>query len=77
MALRTFEPHWVSILYIPMIDFTDFKSGTIINTDSHLETAQYQGRFIYEKDGVKQILTNKKQGEDFTLLDTEYMVLEI
>ena len=32
---------------------------------------------IYEKDGVKQILTNKKQGEDFTLLDTEYMVLEI
>jgi hypothetical protein len=43
-----------SILYIPMIDFTDFKSGTIINTDSHLETAQYQGRFIYEKDGVRE-----------------------
>ncbi len=31
---------------------------------------------VYEKDGVKQLLTNKKQG-DFTLLDTEYSVVNI
>ncbi len=32
---------------------------------------------VYEKDGVKQIITNKKQGEDFTLLDAEYSVINI
>ena len=43
-----------SILSIPMMDFTDFKSGTIINTDSQLKTLEYQGRFIYEKDGISR-----------------------
>lgn len=32
---------------------------------------------VYLKDGKKEILTNKKQGDDFTLLDTEYTVVEI
>ncbi len=32
---------------------------------------------VYEKDGIKQLITNKKQGEDFTLLDTEYSVKNI
>lgn len=29
---------------------------------------------IYDKDGKKEVLTNKKQGEDFTLLDSEFVV---
>ena len=32
---------------------------------------------VYEKDGEKQILTNKKQGDDFTLLDDEYKIVNI
>lgn len=32
---------------------------------------------VYDKDGKKEILTNKKQGEDFTLLDTDYLVKEL
>ncbi len=32
---------------------------------------------VYDKDGVKQILTNKKQGENFTLLDDDYSLVNI
>ena len=32
---------------------------------------------IYDKDGEKEILTNKKQGEDFTLQDNEYIVVNL
>lgn len=31
---------------------------------------------IYDDGNIKQLLTNKKQGEDFTLLDKDYMVVE-
>ncbi len=31
----------------------------------------------HDKDGKKELLTNKKQGEDFTLNDTEYNVVNI
>ncbi len=30
---------------------------------------------VYDSDGVKEIYTNKKQGEDFTLQDTDYTVV--
>ncbi len=32
---------------------------------------------VYCKDGVNQIITNAKKGEDFTLLDTDYSVVNI
>ena len=32
---------------------------------------------VYSKNGVNQIITNAKKGEDFTLLDTEYSVVNI
>ncbi len=32
---------------------------------------------VCEKDEQKQILTNKKQGEDFTLLDTDYSIINL
>ena len=39
-----------SLLYIPMVDFTDFKPGTKIN--SNTETADtYEATFVYSKDG--------------------------
>lgn len=30
---------------------------------------------VYDKDGQKEILTNKKQGENFTLKDTDYKIV--
>ena len=32
---------------------------------------------VYDKDGKKELLTNKKQGEDFTLQDNEYIVVNL
>ena len=32
---------------------------------------------VYSMDGVSQIITNAKKGEDFTLLDTDYLVVNI
>lgn len=32
---------------------------------------------VFEKESQKQILTNKKQGEDFTLLDNQYTVVNL
>ncbi len=32
---------------------------------------------FYEKDGVKELITNEKQGEDFTLLDEDFSVVNI
>lgn len=58
---------------------TDFTKSDIVNLLNRI-TARYNGvefYVVYNKDGVKQILTNKKQGEDFTLLDTEYSVKNI
>lgn len=58
---------------------TDFTNSDLVNLLKQIET-HYSGvefYVVYNKDGVKQILTNKKQGEDFTLLDTEYSVKNI
>jgi hypothetical protein len=38
--------------------------------------SNYQVYGVYNKDGEKQILTNKKQGEFFTLLDNSYSVVK-
>ena len=32
---------------------------------------------VYQKDGVKQLITNKNQGEDFTLIDGDYTVVKL
>lgn len=39
-----------SLLYIPMVDFTEYKAGTTLNAEEH----GYEAIFIYEKDGRKQ-----------------------
>ena len=57
----------------------DFNNSNLVNLLKQIVT-RYNGvefYVVYNKDGVKQILTNKKQGEDFTLLDTEYSVINI
>ena len=46
----------------------------------HKVINRYQGAqiyVVYENDGIKQIISNKVQGEDFTLLDTTYAVVKI
>ena len=44
-----------SCLYVPMVDFTDYKPGVqlqAVDSDGHEE--MYEAVFVYEKDGVRQ-----------------------
>lgn len=45
-----------SWLYIPMVDFTDYKSGSVLNTaeSSTSEQDMYEAVFIYEKAGKEE-----------------------
>ncbi len=46
-----------SWVYIPLVDFTDYKSGSVLAcTDSSSED-MYEAWFIYEKDGVQEKFT--------------------
>ena len=60
---------------------TNNESSPLINFMKELlQTQQYKdlGFFVVFNNGTdKQILTNKKQGEDFTLLDNEYVIVNI
>ena len=46
-----------SLLYIPMVDFTDFRPGTLVNSDKTSGSGVYQAVFIYEKDGKEDTFT--------------------
>jgi hypothetical protein len=46
-----------SIMYIPMVDFTDFKPGTMVNKTSLASGDAYEAVFVYEKDGKEQTFT--------------------
>ena len=58
---------------------TDLIQSALVSMLNKISSTYSNAEFyiVYDKDGVKQILTNKKQGEDFTLLDTEYTVVNI
>ncbi len=43
-----------SIMYIPMVDFTDFCPGTLVNSEKHSDRDAYQAVFIYEKEGKEE-----------------------
>ena len=46
-----------STMYIPMVDFTDFRPGTLVNSDKSSGSNAYQAVFIYEKDGKEDTFT--------------------
>ena len=46
-----------SLLYIPMVDFTDFRPGTLVNSETSTSSDNYQVVFVYEKNGKEDTFT--------------------
>ena len=46
-----------SLLYIPMVDFTDFRPGTSVNKETTVSGDAYQAVFVYEKEGKEENFT--------------------
>ena len=46
-----------SLMYLPMVDFTDFKPGTVVNKATAENDNSYQAVFVYEKDGKEDTFT--------------------
>lgn len=46
-----------SLMYIPMVDFTDFRPGALVNSDKSSGSGAYQAVFVYEKDGKEDTFT--------------------
>lgn len=46
-----------SLMYIPMVDFTDFRPGTVVNKETAAASEAYEAVFIYEKDGKEETFT--------------------
>ena len=57
VSLSTIAFAIYSLLYIPMVDFTDFRPGTLVNSDKTSGSGVYQAVFIYEKDGKEDTFT--------------------
>ncbi len=57
----------------------DFSLSPLVSMMNKILTVYPQSDIyvVYDKAGVKQIITNKKQGENFTLLDSDYTVVNI
>ena len=46
-----------SLLYIPMVDFTDFRPGALVNSETSAGSNGYEAVFVYEKDGKEDTFT--------------------
>ena len=46
-----------SLMYLPMVDFTDFKAGTVINRETAENDNSFQAVFVYQKDGKEDTFT--------------------
>ena len=46
-----------SLLFIPMVDFTELKPGTAVNKDILTDEESFEAVFIYEKDGKEAVFT--------------------
>ncbi len=46
-----------SWMYIPPVDFTDYRSGAVLASSENSSEEMYEAYFIYEKDGVQERFT--------------------
>ncbi len=46
-----------SWIYIPLVDFTDYKSGVVLASAQTESEEMYEATFVYEKDGVRENFT--------------------
>ena len=66
-----------SLLYIPLIDFTDFKPAAVLAAGENAEADLYEAVFIYEKDGVKESFTlGHLPDSTWTFVSTETVMKE-
>ncbi len=65
-----------SILYIPIVDFTDFKSGARLESSLSTSPDAYQATFVYEKDGEERSFTLEDLPDDtWTFVRTETVLV--
>lgn len=66
-----------SWMYIPLVDYTDYKAGAIIKAADTAEEDIYDAVFIYEKDGVEEIFELEALPDStWTFVRTETSVKE-
>ena len=66
-----------SLMYIPLIDFTDFKPAAALMAGEGSGGDSYEAVFIYEKDGERQSFTiDHLPDSTWTFVDTETVMIE-
>ena len=66
-----------SLMYIPLIDFTDFKPAAALMAGEGSGGDSYESVFIYEKDGERQSFTiDHLPDSTWTFVDTETVMIE-
>ena len=66
-----------SLMYIPLIDFTDFKPASALMAGEGSGGDSYEAVFIYEKDGERQSFTlGHLPDSTWTFVDTETVMTE-
>lgn len=66
-----------SLMYIPLVDFTDFKPAAVLAAGENEEGEKYEAVFIYEKDGERQSFTlGHLPDSTWTFVDTETIMVE-
>ena len=66
-----------SLMYIPMIDFTDFKPAAALAAGEGAEGETYEAVFIYEKNGERQRFSlDELPDSTWTFVDTETILTD-
>lgn len=66
-----------SLMYIPLVDYTDFKPAAALMAGEGAGSETYEAVFIYEKDGVKERFTlGHLPDSTWTFVDTETVLVE-
>ena len=66
-----------SLMYIPLVDFTDFKPAAALMAGEGSGGDTYESVFIYEKDGERQSFTiDHLPDSTWTFVDTETVMIE-
>ena len=66
-----------SLMYIPLVDFTDFKPAAALMAGEGSGGDSYESVFIYEKDGERQSFTiDHLPDSTWTFVDTETVMIE-
>ena len=66
-----------SLMYIPLVDFTDFKPAAALMAGEASGSESYEAVFIYEKDGERQSFTlGHLPDSTWTFVETETIMIE-